>query len=377
MLCPIIIKDKFGPEYVIQVYDPISCMTGFLVIDNTVFGPGKGGIRMTPNVTVEEVSRLARTMTWKNALFSLPFGGAKAGLVATWRSDEEKKIHVQKFAEALKQFVPSKYIAGPDVHSGEREMLWFAEAAGDWRAATGKPKDFCAVINGKNTCGLPHELGSTGFGVAHATKVAAGIFGISLPGATVAIEGFGNVGSFVFKHLKEMGAIVIAVSDSRGTAYKKDGLHERTLHDLKASKRSVADYPGAKILPREELFEIPVDILIPAAVTDVINETNKDKICAKMIVEGANIPVKENIENELWRKGIIIVPDFIANAGGVISSYAEYIGSTPEEMFEIVKEKIKNVTHEVMARSFEEKKNPREIGLALAEEKVLAKMGRG
>ena len=96
-----------------------------------------------------------------------------------------------------------------------------------------------------------------------------------------------------------------------------------------------------------------------------------------MIVEGANIPVKENIENELWRKGIIIVPDFIANAGGVISSYAEYIGSTPEEMFEIVKEKIKNVTHEVMARSFEEKKNPREIGLALAEEKVLAKMGRG
>lgn len=371
-----IIKDKFGPEYVIHAYDPVSGMTGFLVIDNTAFGPGKGGIRMTPDVTVQEVFRLARTMTWKNAMAGIPFGGAKAGLVAGWKSDEEKKIHVQKFAEALKPFIVSKYVAGPDVNSGEREMQWFAEAIGDWRAATGKPKDYCTTINGKKACGLPHELGSTGFGVARATKAAAEMFGIQLEGATVAIEGFGNVGTFAFKHLREMGAKIVAVSDSRGTVYGEEGLDEKILHDLKANRKSVTDYPGAKALPKEGLFELPVDILIPAAVTDVINETNKDKIKAKMIVEGANIPMKENIENELWEKGIIIVPDFVANAGGVISSYAEYIGCAPEEMFKMVEERVESATREVMSRSIKEKKNPRAVGLALAEEKVLAKMNK-
>lgn len=366
-------KDEFGPEQVVEVSGPKIGMKGFLVIDNTALGPGKGGIRMTPDVTVEEVFRLARTMTWKNALAGIPFGGAKAGLVANWKSDEEKKAHVQAFARALKSFVPEKYIAGPDVNSGEKEMRWFAEALGDWRAATGKPADFCATVNGKKACGLPHELGSTGFGVAQATKVAAEIYGLPIRSASVAIEGFGNVGTFAFKHLAGMGAKIVAVSDSRGAVYLESGLDYKALNDLKKKKLSVSNYPGAKKLTKEELFALPVDVLIPAAVTDVINEGNKDKIKAKIIVEGANIPMREETEDELWHRGIMIVPDLIANAGGVISSYAEYIGLEPAGMFAMVEEKIVKVTREILDEAKKSNKNPRQIGLEKAKQIVLDK----
>ncbi len=382
----VIEKDKFGPEDVIRVSDPEIGMTGFLVIDNTALGPGKGGIRMTPTVTEEEVFRLARTMTWKNALADIPFGGAKAGLVwppscAKALEDKSslldlKKLHVQSFARTLKPFIPLKYIAGPDVNSGEREMQWFAEAVGDWQAATGKPADFCATVNGKRACGLPHELGSTGFGVAHSAKVAAEVVGVDVRGASIAIEGFGNVGSFAFKYLKEMGAKIVVVSDSRGAAYLESGLDEKTLHDLKAAKKSVADYPNAKKLTNEEFFALPVDILIPAAVTDVINDSNKDKIRAKIIVEGANIPMRENIEEELWRKGIVIVPDFVANMGGVISSYAEYMGYLPEKMFKLVESKVVNATRKVLEEAMRSKRNPREVAMEVAKGKVLKAAGK-
>jgi len=378
-------QDNFGPEYVLQVYDPKIGMAGFLVIDNTALGPGKGGIRMTPDVSADEVFRLARTMTWKNALADIPFGGAKAGIV--WspnndNDDDRKKQFVQSFARALKPLVPSKYIAGPDVNTTEKEMKWFAEAVGIWGAATGKPADFCvslaeAPLKGAkagdgNKCGLPHELGSTGFGVAHSAKVAAEIAGVNIKNASVAIEGFGNVGVFAFRHLKEFGARIVAVSDSRGAAYLESGLDEEILHKLKAEKKSVSDYPGAKKLSKEELFGLNVDILIPAAVTDVINDSNRNAIKAKMIVEGANIPMREEIEKELFGRGIVIVPDFVANMGGVISSYAEYAGFGSEKMFKLVEEKITKATREVMEKSLREKRNPREVAMEMAKERVSA-----
>lgn len=400
-----IMKDEFGPEEVVEVSDPEIGLKGFLVIDNTALGPGKGGIRMTPTVTVEEVFRLARTMTWKNALAGIPFGGAKAGIVWLPKQDKRnpssreaskdksseldlKKAHVQSFASALREFIPSKYIAGPDVNSGEKEMQWFAEAIGDWRAATGKPADFCTEFNGKRACGLPHELGSTGFGVAQATKVAAEIFllpersrgrsssVIPMQNITVAIEGFGNVGAFAFKFLQEMGAKIVAVSDSKGNIYFKDGLNYEKVVKVKQEKKSVIHYPGAQKLSADAFWGLPVDILIPAAVTDMINDSNKDKIKAKIIVEGANIPMREEIEDELWQRGICIVPDFVANAGGVISSYAEYMGLTAEKMFEMVKEKVVGAAREVIAQSIKDKKSPREIALLLAKEKVRARMNK-
>jgi glutamate dehydrogenase (NAD(P)+) len=374
-----IIHDTFGPEYVLEVYDPKLGMTGFLVIDNTALGPGKGGIRMTADVTKEEVFRLARTMTWKNSLAGIPFGGAKAGIVTPKNiTPERKKQFVQSFARALKPLTPARYIGGPDVNSGEKEMQWFADETGTWRSVTGKPSDFCALRpDGKGCmCGLPHELGSTGFGVAQAAKVAAGFAGVRLQGATVAIEGFGNVGTLTFKFLKEMGATIVAVSDSRGAAYRSAGLDEKTLHDLKAKGKSVADHPGAEKMERDALFGLAVDILIPAAVTDVINDGNKDKIKARIIVEGSNIAMREDIEDELWKKGITIVPDFVANAGGVISSYAEYEGMNPDQMFALVEEKIVGATRSVLEESRKKKMNPRLVAMAMAQKRVQTAMAK-
>jgi glutamate dehydrogenase/leucine dehydrogenase len=343
--------DEWGPEYMVQVSKPEINLVGFLVIDNTTLGPGKGGIRMTPNVTEEEVRRLARAMTWKNALAGIPFGGAKAGIVWQGGSDQQKKELIQAFAKAIKIFTPGKYIAGPDVNTGEKEMQWFVEATGNWKTATGKPAKLCMLVFGKGgtvqQCGIPHEFGSTGFGVAHSTKVAASMIGLPLKGATVAIHGFGNVGSFTAKYLKTMGAKIIAVATKEGAVYK-----------------------GKKISPAD-FWKVPVDILIPASVTDVINDTNKHHIKAKLIVEGANIPMQESVEAELFKKGILIVPDFVANAGGVISSYAEYRGYNPKRMFETVKTKITKSTRLVLERALKEHLNPRTIALQIAKEKLL------
>lgn len=386
-------KDKFGPEYVIEVYDPKIGMEGFLVIDNTALGLGKGGIRMTPHVTKEEVFRLARTMTWKNSLAGIPFGGAKAGIVwppaatsfarSYGRSkkamegkpggdDKLKQEFIKSFSRAIKPFVPKKYIPGPDVNTTEKEMKSIAEEIGNWKGATGKPANYCFKNSktGKKMCGLPHELGSTGFGVAHATAAAVLAAGWDIKNMTVAIDGFGNVGEFAFKHLQKMGAKIVAVAGSRGGIYDEKGLDLKVLLDLKAKKKALTEYPTGKKIEHSEIFELPVDILIPASVTDVINKSNKNKIKARMIVEGANIPMKEDIENELFKKGIIIVPDFVANAGGVISSYAEYRGCGPKQMFEMVEKKIRCCAKEIMEKSLKEKRNPREAAMEIALKRV-------
>lgn len=378
------ISDEFGPQYVIKVRDPKIGMEGVLVIDNTTLGPGKGGIRMTPTVTEEEVRRLARAMTWKTAIAGLPFGGAKSGIVTppeVLRNKALKKKFVQSFARLLKPLLVQKYIAAPDVNSAEQEMKWFAEAAGDWHATTGKPASYVKKGikggRGKNRQngyrGLPHELGSTGFGVAHSTAVAAKLLGIPLKGATVAIAGFGNVGTFAFKFLEEMGARIVAINDSKATAYLPSGLNHKKMMVVKKKTGSVANYPGAKALPRDDVYTLAVDILIPAATTDLINDKNKDAVRAKMIVEGANIPMREEIEEYLHKKGVFIVPDFVANAGGVISSYAEHIGASPEAMFKMVQEKISKATRAVVSESLRTRKNPRAVAMKIAQGRIARK----
>jgi len=371
-----ITKDTFGPEYLLEVYDSKTGMRGFLVIDNATLGPGKGGIRMTPDITLGEVFALARTMTWKNALAGLPFGGAKAGIVFDPRksSDEEKKKIVQAFSRALKPFVPKKYIAGPDMNSGEREMQWFVEANGNWRAATGKPAKLCMLVFGKGEsvqqCGIPHEFGSTGFGVAWAAKVAATHAGEEIAGKRIAIEGFGNVGEFASKYLIEMGAKVVATSDIDGVIYNAEGLDFAKLVEAK-KKGSVTQYKEGKKLAHKEIFELPVDILIPAAIPNVITRENHKKVQAKIIIEAANVPIPHDIEEKLYARGVLVVPDIIANAGGVISSYAEYRGYNPKDMFRMVRSKIvKNITS-ILKDSKREGVNPRKAAMRIAKERVL------
>jgi len=362
--------DEWGPEKVLQVYDSHSKTQGILVIDNTALGPGKGGIRMTSTVSVEEIFRLARTMTWKCALAELPFGGAKSGIIADPKeiSKEEKLNLIKAFGMALKPLSPSQYVAAPDINTGEEEMAAYALANGSLRSCTGKPAHMCVRPGEK--CGIPHEYGSTGYGVFHATRVAAEHISINLKKATIAIDGFGNVGSFLAKYISEFGAKVAAVSDSRGCVYNPDGLDYGKLKKVKEEARSVVNYEPGQVLRNEELFELPVDILVPASIPDVINERNADKIEAKLIVEAANIPATHESEERLHEKGVLVVPDIIANAGGVISSYAEYMGENPQRMFEMVEEKIVRNVRLVIKKAEEEKITPRDAALEIAQERV-------
>ncbi|MGB9959740.1 MAG: Glu/Leu/Phe/Val family dehydrogenase [Candidatus Bathyarchaeales archaeon] len=362
--------DEWGPEKILQVYDPETKMKGILVIDNTTFGPGKGGIRMTPTVDMEEVFRLARTMTWKCALAELPFGGAKSGIIADPKeiSKEEKSNLIKAFAIALKPLSPSQYIAGPDINTGEEEMAIYALTNGNLNSCTGKPANMCVKPGEK--CGIPHEYGSTAYGVFHSTIVASEHVGLDLKKARVAIDGFGNVGSFLMKYLSDYGAKIVAVSDSKGCVYNHDGLEYEKLKQIKAETKSVINYEPGQILKNEEIFELPIEVLVPASIPDVINEKNVDKVQARIIVEAANIPMKHEIEKVLHEKEVLVVPDIVANAGGVISSYAEYLGENPEKMFEIVKEKIGKNTSLVLGEAAEAKIPPRGAALKIAKARV-------
>jgi len=351
------VNDELGPERILKVYDPKLKMEGFLVIDNTVLGPGKGGFRMTKDVSEEEVRRLARAMTYKNALAGLPFGGAKGGIIWRGGSPALKRQFVESFARAISPFIPKYYITGPDVNTTEKEMAIVAKTLKNKKAATGKPK---------NMGGLPHELGSTGFGVAHSARAALEIMGKSIKNARVAVEGFGNVGSFVVKFLEDWGAKIIAVADSKGTAMHPDGLTFKLLSKTKKQKGVVSEYPEAKSLTRDAIFAQDVDLLVLATVTDVVNDHNKNSIRAPLVVEGSNIPMQENIERELYERGIMIVPDFVANAGGVISSYAEHMGYKPEKMFKLVEEKIVEGTRSVIKESLNKKTFLRDTARELA-----------
>jgi len=363
-------RDEFGPEKVLEVYDPGAGMHGFLVIDNTALGPGKGGIRMTSSVTAEEVYRLARTMTWKNALAEIPFGGAKSGIVAeaSVLTNGAKKALIQAFARAIRPLSPSLYIAGPDAGTGQEEMRWYVEANGSLKSCTGKPADMC--VEPGQECGIPHELGSTGLGVAHSAAEAVTFLGLGIKGVTVAIEGFGNVGTFAARYLSELGARVVAVSDRKGTIYNEKGLEVESLIKLKEETGSVINYRSGKVLTTAELFELEVDVLIPAALSDVITPSNVDKVKARVVVEGSNIPMSPDIEEILHKKGILVVPDFVANAGGVISSYAEYMGYSPRGMFDIVERRVKRNTRAVLEYGRDKGMKPRDAAMEIAVERV-------
>ncbi len=360
-----ITHDEFGPEAILTVYDPETGMKGFTVIDNTKLGRGKGGIRMTPTVTVEEVARLARAMTWKNALAGLPFGGAKSGIVANDKqiSKEKKQQLVEAFSRAVSIVSPKRYIAAPDMNMAEEEIKWFVEANGNRKSATGKPRSMG---------GLPHELGSTGFGVYHAAMVAAQHIGLDMGKARVAIEGFGNVGWFAAKFLSEKcGCRLVAVSDSKGLIYNSEGIDFRKLSKVKKETGSVTNYrPGSRKCC-EDILQVDADVLITAAIPDLIKASDISGLKFRLIVQGSNIPMTDEVERLAHDKGIMVIPDFVANAGGVISSYVEHRGGTENEMFRMVEKKIRENTRAVLERHDREGcRTTRECAMDMAVERV-------
>jgi glutamate dehydrogenase (NAD(P)+) len=370
--------DEWGPEKVLQVYDPDTGMKGVLVIDNTSTGPGKGGIRFAPSVTPLEIFKLARTMTWKCAAAGLPFGGAKGGIIAD-PNKVDRVSWMKSFAKMIRPYCPSQYIAATDVGTTELDMAIFAHEIGDMRACTGKPSELG---------GIPHELGTTGYGVSVALQTAFDILKelkiiqLSQKAQTrVVIQGFGNVGSFAARFLDQNGVKVVGVSDVSGFIYNKeeDGLNiPKLMKDMKGKAKlsDVKDY-GYDIRDKDEIFEIGLDIFIPAAMGGVINNKTSSKLIGngvKMVVEAANIPTTSDADEYLHKNKIWIIPDFLANAGGVIGSFVEYQGRTEKDAFDLIEYKISKNIKEVLTEAIMKEENPRKIATELSKQIVYRAM---
>jgi glutamate dehydrogenase (NAD(P)+) len=366
--------DKWGPEKILQVYDPDTGMRGVLVIDNISTGPGKGGIRFADTVTPTEIFRLARTMTWKCAAAGLPFGGAKGGIAAN-PNEVNRVSWMKSFAKMIKPYCPTQYIAATDIGTTELDMAVFAHEIGDMRACTGKPAELG---------GIPHELGTTGYGVASALEAAVEILEelkpldiLSKKQIKVSIQGFGNVGSFTAKFLDSSGIKVVAVSDASGFIQNKDGLNvPRLMKDMKG-KTSFSDLKGYDVCNKEEIFEVDSDIFIPAAIGDVITDKTASKLLEhniKMVVEAANLPTVPSACEYLHKAGVWIIPDFIANAGGVIGSFVEYQGRTEKEAFELIKYKIVKAVRNILTEAVVREENPRTLAIEMSKQVVYRAM---
>jgi glutamate dehydrogenase (NAD(P)+) len=356
--------DEWGPEKVIQVYDPQTGMTGILIIDNTAKGPGKGGIRISENLTPYEIFRLARTMTWKCAIADLPFGGAKGGISAN-PEKIDKILFIRTFARRIAPFVPSLYIGAPDLGTGEKEMAAFVDEIGNVDGATGKPVEIG---------GVPHELGTTGYGVAMAAEITTRKLGLRISDLRVTIQGFGVVGSAAAKYLSQMGAKVISISDIYGMVFNEEGINVGEAILVTKETGSVKNYRPAEEYQREKIFEVETDIFVPAATTDAINISTAPLLKTKIIIEGANIAITEKAEEYLINKGVLVIPDFVANSGGLIGSYTEFIRKTHKETFEIIKEKISMAMNQVLDEFPSNHISPRNRALSIAKEKVFRAM---
>ncbi len=352
--------DRLGPERIAYLHDPGAGLRAILVLDNTACGPAIGGARMAPDATVEECFRLARAMTMKNAAAGLPHGGGKSVVIADHRTVDREPL-MRAFARAIEPF--ADYIVGPDMGTDERCMAWVRDEIG---RAVGLP----AAIGG-----IPlDEIGATGFGVAIAAEVAERFAGLSLAGARVAIQGFGSVGRHAARHLAERGAAIVAVSDSRGAVACRDGLDVEALLAHKGESGAVAGAPGGTAVERDALAGCDCDVLVPAARPDFIHEGNVASVRARLIVPGANIPATAEAERMLHERGILVVPDFIANAGGVICGSVEYHGGDRDDAFAAIEARVRSNTEAVLERATSAGIAPREAALARAEERVRAAM---
>ncbi len=355
--------DDLGPARIIHVYDPALALKATLVIDNVACGPSIGGLRMAPDVSTAECVRLARAMTLKNAAAGLAHGGGKSVLYGDPRMPRDRKERlIRAFAHALGN--ETDYIFGPDMGTDERCMAWVKDEIG---RAVGLP----AALGG-----IPlDEIGATGWGIRQAAEVAAPYCNVDLAGARVVIQGFGAVGKHSARFLAERGAILVAAADSQGTIANPAGLRVADLMALTADGRPVRDYRDGEKLDRDAILDVECDIWIPAARPDVVREDNVHRLKTRLVLQGANIPFTEGAERMLHERGVLVIPDFIANAGGVICAAMEYHGATQSAAFAAIAEKIRANTKAVLEAVGARRVPPREAALALATSRVKEAMG--
>ncbi|MEK7215866.1 MAG: Glu/Leu/Phe/Val dehydrogenase [Chloroflexota bacterium] len=350
--------DEFGPHKVLSILEPRIGLSGFVVVDNVACGPSIGGIRMLPDVTVEEVARLARAMTWKNAAAGLPHGGGKAGIVADPAMERsQKETMIRAFGRAIRDL--TDYIPGPDMGTDETCMAWLQDEIG---RCIGLPRALG---------GIPLDtVGATGFGVAICAEVLQEITPLRLKGARVALQGFGAVGKHAARFLEERGAAIVAVADIGGGVYHPGGLPVADLLAHKYPGQSVSSFAGGTPVPGDDFVAVDCDVWIPAARPDVLTRTTVERLRAKYVIQGANIPA--TLEAEVWmhERNILSVPDFIANAGGVICGAVEYRGGSQTEAFAVIKERISENTRTVVQAARSAGSTPRAAGEAMAKRRV-------
>jgi len=350
--------DELGPAKVVHIYDPRIGLKAVVAIDNVACGPSIGGIRMAPDVSATEAFRLARAMTMKNAAAGLPHGGGKSVIFGDPKiGASEKERLIRAFARAIRDLV--EYIPGPDMGTDERCMAWIKDEIG---RAVGLPPEIG---------GIPlDEIGATGYGLKASVDAAIQFCGFKLKGARVAVQGFGSVGKHAARYLTQGGAVLVAASDSHGTVYNAKGIDVRRLIYLKDEGKHVADYPEAEKLPLDAIIDVECEIWIPAARPDVIRKDNVNRLKTKLVAQGANIPLTPEAERILHERGVLIVPDFIANAGGVICAAVEYHGGTQALAFQTIEEKIRANTAKVLEESRKTRMPPRRAAVTLAEQRV-------
>lgn len=303
----------------------IRVFEGYRVVHSNILGPSKGGIRFDPRVNIDEVKALAAWMTWKCAVVDIPFGGAKGGVTCDPRemSTGEMERLVRAYTNAMMDiFGTDKDIPAPDMGTGPREMAWLMDEYSRTRGMT-----VHAVVTGKPLV-LGGSLGrteATGRGVMVTAMAAMEKLKINPYKATCAVQGFGNVGSWAAHLLHERGLTIHAISDLSGAYFNEKGIDIVAASEYRQKNKSLQGFPDAQPISNEQLLELDVDLLVPAATEDVITTANASKIKARLIVEGANGPTSSKADNVINDKGITVVPDILANAGGVTVSYFEWV----------------------------------------------------
>jgi len=349
---------------------------GYRVQHNGVRGPQKGGIRFHPEVDLDDVRALASLMTWKTAVVNIPFGGAKGGVTCdpSKMSLHELESLTRRYTAKISMVIgPNRDIPAPDVNTNAQTMAWVMDEYG--RKAGHAP----ACVTGK-----PIELGgsqgreaATGKGVAIITREAAGVLGMELKGARVVLQGFGNVGSYTGKFLDGMGAKIVAVADHAGGVRNAKGLDVEALAaHVKANKGTVAGFAGGEAFAKEEVFAQDCDILIPAALGGVLTKDTAATVKAKLIVEGANAPTTTVADHIFKDRGITVIPDILANAGGVTVSYFEWVQNLQQffwdeaEVFEKAEKIMVQAFHDVHDKAVKHSCTYRTAAFVLALERV-------
>ncbi len=348
-----------APERVLAVTIPvrmdnghIECFEGYRVQHNTSRGPAKGGIRFHPGVTMDEVKALSTWMTWKCAVVDVPFGGGKGGVTCNPKAMSQGEIErlTRRYTNAILPIIgPGRDIPAPDVYTNAQTMAWIMDTYSMTRGylvpgvVTGKPINLGGSL-GRNE--------ATGRGVFHTIESACQHLKLSLKGATAVIQGFGNAGSVTAHLLDGAQANIIAVNDSRGCIYNKEGLHIPKLMLHKEKTGSVKGFPGSEEITPEELLALECDILVPSALENVLDGSNAGKVRAKIVAEAANGPLTPEADAILDANDVFVIPDILCNAGGVTVSYFEWVQNEQHLRWDLAE--VNGRLERVMRKSFAE-----------------------